>query len=614
MTAPVIPTLPTAPSRNDAPDTFVARADAHVAALTPWTTAANSLGTYLDALGTAADTDAVTATTQAGIATTQAILAQDWAIKTGGAVSGGEYSAKYHAQLAATSAASAASSPGTQATSTSSITLGTGSKSFTLVETNKAFVVGQWVSVTNTVAPDTNGFAGTITSFNPSNGDMVVNSTNYYGSGAYTSWTIVPSNRPLAISVPIGGVKFQQDIGVTLIEPQATYLRTGTVTATATYPQAALNDYSKAFGVTANSSFIFSDFATDGNLTIVGVAGQGIASTDGGLTWNSITLPTGASGVCWTGSRFIAAGHGGSTSINLSYSTNGTSWTAGGTQTVSGAVFTGTVAIRHDGTNGVVACANGQSTWVFTTTDGSSLTPVVMGGAIAASPRIAVMPSLGANRWLITTSGNTSVYRSTAANGSAWSGLQTGPDSAVAICATSNKFIVGRANKLYYSSTGLSGSWTTVNKDVRNWFLGSADVNNMGYLINAQNALHYDGARLWVGSDIGVSATAYANSVSYTTDLTTFASWTQVQSVVVFSGAVTTSATISPMTVGSSLLMIKSVGMSSGSGVGLVSGGQACLAANWIIGPAYVGHSAPLTFQNDGTYETNRYVGYIRVA
>jgi hypothetical protein len=79
---------------------------------------------------TTASSAASTATTQAGIATTKASeastsaanaltsetnaatsadLAEDWAIKTSGPVSGGEYSSKYHAGLASASATSASS-------------------------------------------------------------------------------------------------------------------------------------------------------------------------------------------------------------------------------------------------------------------------------------------------------------------------------------------------------------------------------------------------------------------------------------------------------------------------------------------------------------------------
>lgn len=569
---------------------------------------ANALQVDVDAKKALAETAATTATTQAGIATTQA----------GNATTQAGLALGYKNDAAA-SAASAVNSPGTQATSASSITVGTGSKSFTLAQTGKNFVVGQFVAIPRTSDPAGVWMSGPITAFNSGTGEVTVEVVNAYGSGTYTDWTITQASPVSPNAVAIGALRFSQDVG-TIISPigsdPATYLRTGTVATAATYPAGALVDYLKAYG-SANVSLgqYIGDVATDGVSTIVCTYGSTnvLVSTDGGASWSTVASNLAssavASSVCWNGSRFIVAGHAGGSGVMLSYSATGSSFTAGTTITFSGGTSAGAVSIRWDGTIALVAVRNGIANCTATTTDGTGSTQRALPSSLATDPRVAVLPANGANRWIVAMTGSDTSYRSVAADGSGTWVFQTGPtvSGAKSFVATAGKYIVGSGTNIYYSSTGATGSWTTVALPSISNFVGALNVN-------ANNNLHYDGTRLWIGANLGTSSSVYANAATYTTDLTTFATWTQIQATFPIAGQPTYGANIAPLTCGARLLFLPADGLTSGVGSGHAATVSASYSSTWASGADYVGHSLPVTLNADGTYSSTRFAGYVRVA
>lgn len=89
---------------------------------------------------------------------------------------------------AAASATTAVNAPGTSATSTTSLTIGTGSQSLT-VQTGKSFAVGQAVIIAYTTSPG-NYMLGYITSYTSGTGALVVTVTTTSGSGTQSAWTV----------------------------------------------------------------------------------------------------------------------------------------------------------------------------------------------------------------------------------------------------------------------------------------------------------------------------------------------------------------------------------------------------------------------------------------
>lgn len=147
--------------------------------------------------------------TQATNASNSASVASQWATTLNALVAATDYSAKEWAVgttvpsgSAKTWAQSALNAPGTSATSTSTLTPGLGSKSLTLAQTGKSFVVGQFVTVSDSTAPTTRWMAGAITAFTAGTGAMTLTVTAFQGTTSASTWTIAAAGPAVQSSVP----------------------------------------------------------------------------------------------------------------------------------------------------------------------------------------------------------------------------------------------------------------------------------------------------------------------------------------------------------------------------------------------------------------------------
>lgn len=146
----MIPTLPIAPSRGR-PATFAAEADALLSALDPWATEVNNTATDVT----------VTADIVAALAMSMAL-------------------------------------PNYAGTSTTSLTIGIGSKVF-VTQSGKSWVVGQLVIATN----GNSYMKGVVSAYAGSN--LTVNVTSTSGSGTLASWAIGLTLESLSFGGATGG-------------------------------------------------------------------------------------------------------------------------------------------------------------------------------------------------------------------------------------------------------------------------------------------------------------------------------------------------------------------------------------------------------------------------
>lgn len=196
-----ITALPTPPQTNTDQTTFDARGDALLAALPVFVTQTNAVaGEVNTAAGAAATSQGAAATSQSAAAASETAALNS---KTAAATSATNALTSQNA--ASASAASAAAIAGAfVGTSATSLTIGTGSKTFA-TQTGEQYTAGVFLSAVS-VANAANYMFGQVTTYNSSTGALVMDIQVVGGSGTFADWNISLVGARGATGIPGAGV------------------------------------------------------------------------------------------------------------------------------------------------------------------------------------------------------------------------------------------------------------------------------------------------------------------------------------------------------------------------------------------------------------------------